>query len=128
MKKLYRSKEDLKIAGVCGGLGEYFNVDPVFIRILFILFIPIGGLGILLYIIMWMMTPVGTYPQVEIQGLKRLSLSSSDRKFAGVCGGLGEFFGLDSVLFRVIFLALIFVGGLGVILYVILWLIVPAKK
>ena len=53
MKKLYRSETDRKIAGVCGGLGEYFDIDPVLFRIIFAVFFFCGGLGLLAYIIMW---------------------------------------------------------------------------
>ncbi|MFA5060599.1 MAG: PspC domain-containing protein [Candidatus Omnitrophota bacterium] len=53
MKKLYRSETDKKIAGVCGGLSEYFDIDPVIFRILFAALFFVGGFGLLLYIIMW---------------------------------------------------------------------------
>ncbi|HCH34874.1 TPA: PspC family transcriptional regulator [Candidatus Saccharibacteria bacterium] len=57
---------------------------------------------------------------------KRLYRSQADRKIAGVCGGLGEYFGVDPVIFRVIGVLLLLPGGLpGFIPYVILWLIVP---
>ena len=46
----------------------------------------------------------------------------------GVCGGLGEFFELDPVLFRAAFVVLAFLGGLGILLYVVLWLLVPAPR
>lgn len=50
-KRLYRSKVDRMISGICGGLGEYLNMDPVVIRIIFILLALFGGGGILLYLI-----------------------------------------------------------------------------
>lgn len=56
MKKYYRSRQNNMIGGVCGGLGNYFNVDPIFIRILFVflsVITSISGIGILLYIILW---------------------------------------------------------------------------
>ncbi len=57
MKKLYLSDTDKKIAGVCGGLGEYFGKDPIFFRIAFIFVALVWGSGILLYLIMWLITP-----------------------------------------------------------------------
>ena len=57
MKKLYRSNENKIIWGVCGGLGEYFQIDPVIIRILFILMLFAGGAGFFLYIILAIMMP-----------------------------------------------------------------------
>jgi len=55
----------------------------------------------------------------------RLHLSNSDRKVGGVCGGLGERFEIDPVLFRVAFILLALVFGLGILLYVVLWLLIP---
>lgn len=58
MKKLYRSRKDSKIAGVCGGIAEYFNVDPTIIRLLAVLTIFFGGGGIIAYIIAWIIIPL----------------------------------------------------------------------
>jgi phage shock protein C len=58
MKKLYRSKKYRKIAGVCGGLGEYFDIDPIIFRMLFVALFLSGGSGILIYILMWIFVPV----------------------------------------------------------------------
>ncbi len=57
MKKLYRSRKDTKIAGVCGGIAEYFNVDSNIIRLLAVLTI-FGGGGIIAYIIAWIIVPL----------------------------------------------------------------------
>lgn len=56
-KKLYRSKDDCWVAGVCGGIGRYFNLDPTLIRALFVIFTLFGGSGILLYLILWLIIP-----------------------------------------------------------------------
>ena len=56
--KLYRSSKNKVIGGVCGGLGEFFNIDPTIIRILFILFVFIGGGTILLYLISLIIVPL----------------------------------------------------------------------
>lgn len=56
-KKLYRSKSDKVIAGVCGGLGEFFNIDPVLFRIVFVILALTGGSGILIYIIAMLVIP-----------------------------------------------------------------------
>lgn len=58
MKKLYRSTKDRKIAGVCGGLGEYFKIDPTIIRVVFIILLLPGGFpGLLPYLILWFVIP-----------------------------------------------------------------------
>ncbi len=55
--KLYRSLKNRVIAGVAGGLGEYLNIDPVVIRIIFIVLTVFSGSGVLLYLIMWLIIP-----------------------------------------------------------------------
>ncbi len=57
IKRLYRSKKERIIAGVCGGIAEYFDVDPTLIRLLWIVFILMGGSGIIAYLIAWIIVP-----------------------------------------------------------------------
>ena len=57
MKRLYRSKTHKVIGGVAGGIGEYLDIDPVLVRILFIVAFFAGGVGILAYIIAWIIIP-----------------------------------------------------------------------
>ena len=57
MKKLYRSNTDCKIAGICSGIGDYFAIDPVIIRLLFLLGFFLGG-GLIVYIIGWIIIPL----------------------------------------------------------------------
>lgn len=58
MKRLYRSESDRMIAGVCGGLAEYFNIDPVIVRLIFFLLLLPGGLpGFIPYIALWVIVP-----------------------------------------------------------------------
>jgi len=59
---------------------------------------------------------------------KQLRRSRQDRWIAGICGGLGEFFGLDPVWFRLIFVILGLPGGVpGVLIYLIMWLVIPEE-
>lgn len=57
-KKLFRSRSERRIAGVCGGLAVYFKVDPFLIRLIFILFFLAGGAALLVYVIMWLIVPL----------------------------------------------------------------------
>ncbi len=58
MKKLYRSMTDKKIAGVCGGLAEYFKIDATIIRVVFVILLLPGGLpGFIPYVILWLVVP-----------------------------------------------------------------------
>jgi len=56
-KRLYRSANEKILGGVCGGIAEYYNVDPVIIRLLWIAMSLAWGIGILLYIIAWIIVP-----------------------------------------------------------------------
>jgi len=56
-KKFTRSIQNRKIAGVCSGLGSYFNIDPNIVRIIFVCLFLFGGSGLLLYVIIWLLTP-----------------------------------------------------------------------
>lgn len=59
---------------------------------------------------------------------KKFYLSSRDKKLGGVCGGLAEYFGIDSLLVRVAFLILFFGLGTGLIAYLVLWILAPKKE
>ena len=124
MQKLYRLTEGRKLAGICAGLGVYFDLDPVFFRLFFLASLLFGGLGALAYLLLWIMVPEKTGPQGERRPA-RLHLSNSDRKIAGVCGGLGEWLEVDPVLFRVAFVVLALVCGLGIIVYILMWMLMP---
>lgn len=56
-KRLYRSRSDVVIDGVCSGMGDYFNIDPVLIRLIFVALIFAGGIGVILYIICMFIIP-----------------------------------------------------------------------
>lgn len=57
MKKLYRSRNEKMIAGVCAGLADYFGIDPTIVRVIFIVLVFAGLGGILVYAILWVITP-----------------------------------------------------------------------
>ncbi len=59
-KKLYRKSNGSVIGGVCAGLGDYFNVDKVLIRLLWTLAVVIGGVGLIAYLIAWIIIPIDT--------------------------------------------------------------------
>lgn len=62
-KKLYRSKKNRIIGGICGGIAEYFDIDPVLIRIIAVLTIFANGIGIIAYIIAWIIIPQNPEPE-----------------------------------------------------------------
>ena len=56
-KKFYLSQKDKKIGGVCGGLAEYFDVDPFMVRLVVFLAVFVGGLSLWIYILIWLLAP-----------------------------------------------------------------------
>ncbi|MDD5062955.1 MAG: PspC domain-containing protein [Candidatus Marinimicrobia bacterium] len=94
MKKLYRSDQQKIVAGVCGGIAEYFEIDPVLIRLIWIVLIVFGGTGILAYLIAWIVIPtrqmkneepvVKEEPVVEKPESKPQSQSQNMRLFWGI--------------------------------------------
>ena len=56
-RKLYRSRTNRKLAGVCGGLAQYFNTDATLIRVLFVVLAVLGGGGLVIYVAMWLIVP-----------------------------------------------------------------------
>jgi phage shock protein C len=61
-RRLQRSRDEKIIGGVCGGLAEYFNVDPVLVRVILAVITLMGGAGILLYLILWAVVPLAPPP------------------------------------------------------------------
>ena len=57
-KKLYRSRDERMIWGICGGLGDYLGVDPTIVRVAAVLSLIFGGWGILVYVILWFVVPL----------------------------------------------------------------------
>ena len=136
---LRRSKIDRQIAGVCGGIASYFETDPVFVRVAWIVLSIVPGaifLGILAYLVAWLIIPEAA-PGLDTPGPsggerswrpKRLSRSVSDAKLAGVCGGIAEYLEVDPTAVRLLWAVLtIFPGAIlcGVLAYVVAWVIMP---
>lgn len=61
--RLYRSKTDVILGGVCSGLGKYLHIDPTLVRLFFIIITLAGGVGVLAYIILWVVVPEETVAQ-----------------------------------------------------------------
>lgn len=101
--RLYRDTSDKFLGGVCSGLANYLNIDPSIIRILFAI-ITFGGfgLGVLVYIILWVILP----PK-DLEGFsgKKLYRNPDDKIIGGVAGGLAAYFGKSAKTIRLIFAA-----------------------
>ena len=74
-KKLYRSRTNSMIAGLCGGLGEYLNVDPTILRVVAVLLIFADGIGLLAYLVGWILIPRRPGMEAEVVTEERSELS-----------------------------------------------------
>jgi len=221
-QRLYRSQTNKVFAGVCGGLAEYFDVDPVVLRVLFVLMVLFGGTGIVLYIAAIFIVPKKPFaisepatgvesvpqspqnknvknwlgillvatgvilllanldifhffnfiegafefifpvlliiggmaviyyrqsqvennsseiksetssqpePSYQARSYREFRRSLTDKKLFGVCGGLAQYFGIDSSLIRMLYVVLCLASfGAGFVLYIIIALVVPYES
>ncbi len=143
-KKLFRDENDKVLGGVCSGLANYFNMDVVIARIIFVVLL-FSGVGFLTYIIMWIAVPSSATTQIG--GTRKKLFRNPDEKLvAGVCSGIGNYFGINAWIPRVLFLLpfLSFISRWGhwgfgdfgdivrftfsptsLIVYIILWIVIP---
>jgi len=150
-KRLYRDEQNKVLGGVCSGIANYFNVEPLVIRILWIFLI---GVNILGYLILWIAVPSSSVK--EVGGVrKRLFRDIENKIIGGVCAGLSKYFGLRVGIVRLLFLIpfirfifnfkhlhlfqfwdsvdfpnildITFSPG-AVFVYIILWLVLPEAK
>jgi phage shock protein C len=134
MKRLTRSPADAKIGGVCAGLADYFEVDVVLVRTAWLVFSIVPGAiigGVLAYIAAWLVMPAQDGASARLDEGRRLTLSATDRKIAGVCGGIAAYFGVDATPVRLLWVILSIVFGAvigGVIAYLAAWLIIPRPQ
>ena len=141
-KRLFRDENHKVLGGVCSGLANYFGVDVVVVRIIFVVLL---GALFLPYLILWIAVP--STASTEIGGVrKKLYRDNDDKIIAGVCSGIGNYFGVNAWIPRILFLLpfLSFVSRwshwgdfdfpnfirLGfspgsLIVYIILWLVIP---
>lgn len=127
-KKLYRDQKRKILGGVCAGLAHYFNIDPVWPRLLFALLVlgSYGGL-ILIYIILWILLPASN--ELEEEGdVKKMFRDSEKKVIGGVASGVASFFGIDLTLVRVLFVVFAIIGGIGFLVYIILWIALPEAR
>ena len=129
-RRVVRLPDDGKIAGVCAGLADYFGVDVTFIRLAWVLLsIVPGGVvgGLIAYLVAWAVMPPAPGRVTPPAG-RQLRRSVSDAKLAGVCGGIAEYLQVDSTIVRLAWAILSIVPGaivLGVLAYLVAWLIMP---
>ena len=130
-KRLYRNSSAGRIAGVCAGIAEYFDADVTLVRLAWVVLSIVPGTivgGLVAYIAAWAIMADSSSPASAEAVTRRLTRSTIDRKIAGVCGGLAEYFGADATLVRVIWAILTIIPGcivLGIVAYLVAWFIMP---
>lgn len=143
-KRLFRDENDKVLGGVCSGLANYFNIDVVIVRIIFVILL-FSGIGFLTYIIMWIAVPSSATTQIG-GSRKKLFRNPDEKVIAGVCSGIGNYFGINAWIPRILFLLpfLSFISRWGhwgfgdfsdiirftfsptsLIVYIILWIVIP---
>jgi phage shock protein PspC (stress-responsive transcriptional regulator) len=121
-----------KLGGVCAGLAKYLDTDPTVVRLAWVVLSVVPGFvigGLIAYAAAWVLVPVdrSAAPPLVVRPLQR---STTDRKIAGVCGGLAEYFGLDSTLVRIAAVVLaIYPGAVicGILVYLLAWFVMPSE-
>lgn len=126
-KTLSRDQRRKILGGVCSGIANYMNVDAVWIRLFFALLAFAYGFTFFVYIVMWIVVP-GSYELEEPEVEKKLFRDSDRKVIGGVAGGVAAYLGIDIIIVRVLFVVFTIAGGLGVFIYIVMWVILPEAK
>ena len=131
-RRLVRRPDEGKIGGVCAGLADYFNTDVALVRAAWVVLSIWPGavvLGVVAYLAAWLLMPRAEADGAFAAPQPRLVRSRADRRIAGVCGGLAEYFDLDPTIVRVTWVILSIIAGavvFGIVAYLIAWFIIPS--
>jgi phage shock protein PspC (stress-responsive transcriptional regulator) len=99
-KRLYRDEQNKVLGGVCAGIANYLNLDPIIIRILWIL---LFGISFFAYLLLWIAVPSTSVK--EVGGIRKRLFRDLDKKvIGGVCAGMSKYFGVQVSIVRVLFL------------------------
>ena len=120
--KLFRDSSNRIIAGVCSGIAEYFKIDPIIVRVLFFIAVP---LNLIVYIIFWIGIPSKDFnPDLR----KILYRDKENGVIGGVSKGLSNYLKIDANIIRVVFVVSLFFGGAGLLFYLLLWFFTKEAK
>ena len=131
VRRLARRPAEGKIAGVCAGLADYFNVDVVLVRVAWLVLSIWPGaivLGIVAYVAAWILMPRSDTPPADATR-GHLVRSRADRRIAGICGGLADYFEVDPTLVRLSWVVVSVLAGMvvfGIVAYLIAWFVIPS--
>ncbi len=146
-KRLVRDLRRKTIGGVASGIANYFNIDPVWVRLAFVVFVvglpalngssgshvgqsffgSLSGFAVLAYIAMWIAFP-GSSTLEDDKSVKKFFRNPDDKVLGGVASGLAAYFGVDTGLIRLAFVLGIVFFGVGLLAYLVLWMIAPTAN
>lgn len=126
MKKLYLSPNK-KFLGICGGLAEYFNVDPTLVRIAVVCITLATAIipALIIYIVLGLVFPAAPADYVPSEPSKKL-VKGNNKKLAGVCSGIANYFGIDATIVRLVFALFTLFIGYGVMTYIVCCIMMPS--
>ncbi len=147
-RRFYRDENHKVLGGVCSGIANYFGIDPVIVRVIFLVTTFGAGFGFLAYMILWIAAPSSASKVIGSQR-KRLFRDPEEKIVAGVCSGLAQYFNISAWIPRLLFLipfisfvfrsthwdwwgfphflSLSFSPG-SLFIYIIFWLVIPEAK
>jgi phage shock protein C len=129
-RRLTRRPAHSWVGGVCAGLADYLDVDVTLVRAAWVVLSVVPGFivgGFLAYLFAWLLIP-GDGASDAAAARRTLTRSTTDKRIAGVCGGLAEYFGVDSTPIRLLWIVLSVVPGAivgGLIAYGLAWVLMP---
>ena len=131
-RRLMRRPAEGKLGGVCAGFAEYFDADVALVRAAWVVLSIWPGaivLGVIAYLAAWILMPRAEGAGAATESRRRLVRSVTDKRIAGVCGGLAEYFDVDPTIVRVSWVIVSIIAGavvFGVVAYVVAWFIIPS--
>ena len=145
-RKLYRDLKRKLLGGVAAGLAHHFTVDPLWVRLIFLMFFvgflpiqgimglnleeffgPLSGISFVVYIAMWIAFPGSTTLEEDTK-IKKFYRDPDRKVVGGVAAGVASYFGVDLGVVRFLWVISIFLFGTGVLAYIVLWVIAPVAN
>src|SRR5690606_3804407 len=123
-KRLVRDEKRKILGGVCAGIAHYVDVDPVWIRLLFALTTAFYGITFIVYVVLWVAMP-GSFDIEEPADNQKMVRDPETKALGGVSGGVAADFGIDITIVRILFIVFAVAGGIGLLTYIVLWVILP---
>ncbi|MBX7124654.1 MAG: PspC domain-containing protein [Cyclobacteriaceae bacterium] len=126
-KRLFRDTRRKILGGICAGLAHYFNVDPIWLRLISALLVlgSFGGL-IIVYIVLWIFLPASD--ALEETTVRKMFRDPEKKVVGGVAAGVAAFFNTDVAILRVLFVVFSLFSGIGLIVYLVLWISLPEAR